>query len=385
MMSFLLPMLGGLTLAVCAELFARRHVRRSPYRVLAPGRVDRMSLHHETLPTLDQHIAHAVNSHGERGGERPADPRTFRVLVAGGSAVSCFLLDQEVAWPSIMQRQLQSAPELADRPVHVGNIGKSSIDSATLDYMLSKVLPQEDGLDVLVVMVGASDILRWLALGAPVHELPDLLPIDDAFAERPDIRFGWKPKQLALATLYRRHREAKGWTRTNFGKRYGAARRMRAEARTITDVPDASLVMERFEERLESLVDRALEHVEHVVVVRQPWFEKAEYSEEEVAQFWNGSIGDAYMTPCDTFFSHQVVAELCRQLDERVVVVAERAGVPTVNVNAHLEPSTATYIDQFHFTPLGSQLVAQAVRDGVLDAVHGAREHEPQHSAANAA
>ena len=369
MKTLLLLLLSGVVSALVIELMARLYVRRSPYRVLAPGRVDRMSLHRETLPTLDEHVLHAVNSHGERGSERPADPRAFRILAAGGSAVSCYMLDQQVAWPHAMERMLQEHPAFAGRPVHVGNIGKSSVDSGTLEIILDRILPQERGLNALLIMVGASDVLRWLALGAPSDRPAEMLKQDEIFERRPDAAFGWHPKRLAVATLYRWRRDAKGQVRSNSGKRYGVARRMRAKAETIVEVPDSSIVLKRFQAKLECTIRNGLQYADSVIVVRQPWFQKDRYSPEELAQFWNGSIGDAYTEECSTFYAPEVVATLCRQVDECAAHVASQLGVASVDVMAHLESSNAMYMDQFHFTPPGSRIVAQAVAEAVIAAV----------------
>lgn len=355
-----------------AELLARLWVRRSPYRVLAPGRIDRLSLDMATLPTLDPHIVHRVNAHGERGSERPTDPAAFRVLAAGGSAVSCYMLDEAVAWPGALERKLQAHPFFADRPVHVGNIGKSSVDSAALEMILTKVLPQEPRLDVLVIMVGASDILRWLEIDAPADRGALVLETDECFERRPDVAFGWTPKRLALATLYRWRREAQGKLRTNSGRRYGVARKMRAEAAvTRNEVPDTAHVTARFETNLRRTIQFAQRHVSHVVVARQPWFRKDAYLPDELALFWSGSVGDAYSTRCDTFYSPEALSEMMRRIDASAEAVAEALGVPSVNVGSVLESSVRMYMDQFHFTPPGSDVVAGAIADEVLGVLVG--------------
>ena len=51
--------------------------------------------------------------------------------------------------------------------VHVGNIARSGVGSEALDLILERVLPRYPRLSAMVVLVGASDVLRWLEVGAP--------------------------------------------------------------------------------------------------------------------------------------------------------------------------------------------------------------------------
>ena len=362
-MSMLLGVLVLAGLAVIAvECLARVHVRRSPYRILSPGREDLMQMDNETLPAVEPFVRYAINRHGERGDERPSDPNAFRVLAAGGSATMCYFLDQHTAWPGELQRLLQQHPALAGRPVHVGNVGKSSVDSGSLELMRSRILPQEPKLDVLLIMVGASDILRWLMIEAPVDRAVEANELDECFDRHPEVRCGWHPKRWALATLYRWRRDSKRTDRVNAGRRYATARRMRANAlETRTRVPDSTVVIARFERCMRGLLEAARARVEHVIVVRQPWFDKSEYLPSELAQFWSGSVGDAYMQQATIFYSPDVVAALMRRIDECAARVCLELGVPEVNLFPTLTSSNDNYCDQFHFTPAGSRIVADAV------------------------
>ena len=180
------------------------------------------------------------------------------------------------------------------------------------------------------------------------------------------MKFGLHPRTWALATLYRWRRDAKGKVRTKSGQRYAVARRLRAEAlETRTLVPKADVVIKRFESNLRACIKLAQKHARNVVVVRQPWFRKAEYLPEELAQFWSGSVGDAYTQNVTAFYSPEVVSALMNQIDRSAADVAAQLGIPSVDVNASLAPSNSNYMDQFHFTPQGSRIVARCVRDQI--------------------
>ena len=357
-------------LVVVAEFAARLYVRKSPYRVLPPGREDRMQLDRTILPSLEATVIHKVNQYGERGSERPTSPNSFRVLVAGGSAVSCYMLDQYTAWPGALEKALQGHAIFGTRPVHVGNIGQSGVDSASLHLMLSRLLPQEDTLDVIVLMVGASDVLRWLEIGAPADRAADAIAVGECFARHPEVNFGWHPKDWAIATLYRWHRDAIGKSRTNSGRRYAATRAMRANAtETRTIVPHCDVVLERFELQLRRCLKLAALHAKHVVFLRQPWFRKYSYLPEELAQFWNGSVGDAYVKDVSIFYAPEVVSELMAQIDARAAFVATELGITAPDISHKLDSTNANYWDQIHVTPVGSKIIAEGLTETIIRAL----------------
>src|SRR5205807_1105349 len=96
-------------------------------------------------------------------------------------------------------------------------------------------------LSAIVILVGASDVLRWLEEGAPDRP-SSLVPTGELFRCHPEGPFGWSPNTLALVELARRanrrlrrpervHEQAGRWLRS--------ARAMRARAKVVrATVPD---------------------------------------------------------------------------------------------------------------------------------------------------
>lgn len=347
---------------VIAEVCARIYVRCQRYRVLHPGRIDDMSVDTEVLPRLDARAVFRVNSIGERGDEPP--PGAFRILAVGGSAVECYLLDHLVAWPRRIQTRLQEAGTMGGRPVYVGNVGKSGVDSGALLTTVSRLLPQERGIDVLLIMVGASDILRWMVIGAPPDRGAESMTVEDCFARHPDGRFSWRPKGTALATLYRWHRDSLPKRRSKAGKHFGVTRAMRAQAtQTITQAPDASHVIARFASNLREMIRLARPHARRIVVVRQPWFRKHVYDQADLAQFWNGSVGDPYFQKCTVYYSPEVLSQLLEGVDAAAASVSAECNVECLDLSADLPPSDKYFYDQIHVTPAGSAIVADAIAE----------------------
>ena len=354
-------------LYVLIELAARWSIFRGDrYYVLPPGLRLRLEIDRETFPQLERKTRFLVNSDGERGDEVPESSEgLYRVLVAGGSQPEGFLLDQNTAWPGALHRLLE-APDAKARlgasNVHVGSIARSGVGSEALDLMLGRVLPQYPRLQLIVIMIGATDVMRWLEYGAASVLPPVRIP--DIFRCHPLGPFGWKPSALAAWELLLRARRR--WLRSivvhkRAGRWYAAARAMRARAPEIKhDMPDPAPMLEQFDFHFRRVLQRAADHADRVLVVRQPWFDK-EYSSEEAALMWHGGAGQAWRENVTTYYSFDVVSKLMACVDQKAAAIADEMNIEQVDLMPILERSLATYYDGFHATPLGAQVVAAEI------------------------
>src|SRR5919106_2053699 len=168
-MTMLLFGLLVLTVAAVAELCARWWIRhQAAYYVCPPGLRLRLYPDREAFPELEPVVRFEVNREGERGSDvprmRPGES-LYRILVLGGSQPEGYLLDQDTSWPGALQLLL-ATPEhlrkLGASAVHVGNIARSGVGAEALDLVLARVLPRYPRLAAIIILVGASDMLRWL-------------------------------------------------------------------------------------------------------------------------------------------------------------------------------------------------------------------------------
>jgi hypothetical protein len=357
----------GITLLVTAELATRWWMRRrTRYCVWSPGM--RLDMRQDLFSGLEARFRFEVNADGERGSDvRGASDGLYRILVAGGSSVECYALDQPTSWPGTLEQLLNrrhALDVLGARRVHVGNIGHSGVGAGELDMILERVLPNYDRLDAVIVMVGASTAYHWLEDGAPPARAPAVVPEEALFARRPGQRFGWKPGAAALAELIRRLRQAllrPVDTKVNLGAWQIAARKMRAEATEIrSTLPDPTGVLRHFDHHLRRALRHAMARSSRVLVVRQPWFEMP-YTEDERARFWHGGVGRPWKEKVSVYFSHEVINQLLSLIDGRVVAVAEELGLPHVNLRPLLNQGLRHYYDHDHFTPEGAAVAAEAI------------------------
>jgi lysophospholipase L1-like esterase len=354
-------------LYVAIELAARWWIRRrGEYFVQPPGLRLRLEIDPDVFPQLPRETRFDVNSQGERGDEVPrSSGRLYRVLVAGGSQPEGFLLDQDTAWPGALHRLLE-APEsmarLGTSQVHVGSIARSGIGSEALDLLFDRVLPRYPRLQLLIIMIGATDVMRWLEYGAS-SSLPPV-QVADIFRCHPEGPFGWKPNTLAAWELVLRARRR--WLRPivvhkRAGRWYAEARAMCARAtETRREMPDPAPMLEQFDFHFRRVLAKAAAHADRVIVVRQPWFDK-EYTSEEAAHMWHGGAGQAWRENVTAYYSFDVVSGLMARVDERAASIADELDIEQVDLMPILERSLKTYYDGFHATPAGATVIASAI------------------------
>src|SRR2546422_3515311 len=97
---------------------------------------------------------------------------------------------------------------------------------------------------------------------------------------------------------------------------------MRAEAKEMrTTVPDTATVLDHLEHHFRRLLRRATTHADHVLVVRQPWFEK-DYTPEEEAHFWHGGLGMPWNETVSGYYSPEGINPLLGLLESSVAHLA---------------------------------------------------------------
>ncbi len=351
-------MAAAVLFALAVEALARLWIRRQDYFVHRRWDRARMYVDREVLPSMERVILWETNGDGERGDPVPKDREgLYRVLMAGGSATECGLLDQDSAWPAIVQRILnrrESLHVLGAQRVHVGNIGRSMTPVSVVCRFLEGTLHRYGNLDLLVIMPGASDAIRWM-------QDTQLDPLED-FAEDPRRRFRWRSGRLAArkmaGVLWRRYARPLR-QRQDFSIKLQELRQLRqCAAEWVDTLPDPSPMLDRLEKDIRKCVALARANGTRVIIVRQAWLDKI-FTPEEEALMWGFHRENAY-------FTHAAVRGLMWKADRRVERVARDLDVEQVDLMATLEASFSNFYDFLHFTPAGARQVAGHVAAAVL-------------------
>jgi lysophospholipase L1-like esterase len=367
-----------------AELAARLIIRKQGrYLVNTPGTRTVLDLEPAVSPHLEPRVRIEMNSLGERGDEVGGDlSDTLRVIVVGGSATFCYLVDQPSAWPQKTGTYLQQMGAAGARGrsrVHVGNLSQAELSAAGARMIVEKVVAKYASLDAVLLMIGLSDMLRWLRYGAPEH--PPTQTAADVFAIHPEGPFAWRPKATALAEAARRGR--KRWQRWRtpvvYRQQVGTSvmhsrLRKRNAKRIIREVPDATSMLTEFRENLAGIIGALRARGVVVVVLGQPHYDSTGCTDEVSSQFWNGGIGDPAKGPVTTFYSDGVLDELSKQVNETARAVAAGMGVPYVHLDAIVPSDLRHYYDQFHFTAAGADVVARAAAVALTKELSGRRD-----------
>jgi hypothetical protein len=376
----LAPLLG--------EGLARRWIRsEDKYFVWRPYYRRVTELNPAYSPLLKNPIRCFINGEGERGGEVPkTSGKLYRVLVAGGSTAECAALDQDKAWPAVLERILEANKNLMGvDAIHVGNIAKTAVDGRGIKLILEKVLPRYPHLDLLILVPGIATVGRWLNEECPSGRPAPPAPVQTLFVQYPGIKFGWGLKKTALAKLAQR------WLfrftdytlyKTRAGGFKIAAMSQRAAVQEFSPiVEDPSGMLDAFEQGLRGALRLAQDKATRVILVRPFWFQKEHFTADEEATLWLGAIGHPQPGKQWRFASHQDLFRLYDLLDQRIAKVAQEMEIEAMDLKGLLEPRLGIYYDDCHLTAEGASVAAQHISAEVLGQAHKLSDAKPSFTA----
>ena len=367
MFTFLLiALFSAVLLFLAVEFLSRLYLRAAPYHVLRPNLTHTIAPNPEILPTLEPLVRYRTNKMGERGIALPESSDYHKVLCLGGSAFECLFLDQENSICGNLQQQLGDLQCFQGKPVHVGNISRSRVGVRTEKLMLDKALPNYSHVDVMVLQAGASDMVSWLEAGADPEGVLGYKGVDEAFDAHPELNFGFSYEGLAIRKIMGRWKSTRPRHFAKAGRRYREVRDMRANATTtIDDVPTMEGFLKHVRQGFNELIDSSEAPGRTVIVARQPWFEKDKFTDEELATFWHGAVGNSFRKHSDTFYSARVLCEVMSAIDKVVAEVCVERGVRSLDLKNLIPPTLEYYYDQIHLTTAGSALVATAIAEAI--------------------
>lgn len=318
-----------------------------------------------------------INAQGMRG-DPLEDAAAYRVLAVGGSTTICVYLDDEQAWPRLVQRRLNET--LGEDAVWVGNVGRPGHMTREHVLQVEAMLSQHPEIDAVMLLIGINDLLRYLPKAGksdPNEDSPDPQQIRRmAFSFYP----GWDDQ----TPWYQRNIVARLWRMANWhpwgrergevqpedekGEFVAMMRRLRRKAARIRSrLPDLEPGLEIYIQQVNRIVDIAEQNGVEVVLITQPALWRPGLGAAETALLWAGGPPFHVAKEGATYFSVKALARAMERYNETLLAVCDARGLRCLEAAPVLPRTAEFFYDDAHFTDRGSEVLADAVAAHLLD------------------
>jgi len=312
-----------------------------------------------------------TNSIGLRGDELTRE-FGYRILAVGGSTTECLYLDQDEAWPQLLQAKLNEAGR--ERKVWVGNAGRSGLNSRDHVVQLKYLLKQYDDMDAVVLLVGVNDLASRLKQDESYD--PNFMSRADAepiliarnFSVVPDPALPFY-KKTALWRLLRdaksaviRARNNEGETQDATGVAYVKWREYRRDSPSIRrTLPDLKPTLEEYARNLNTIIDLARAKPVRLILLTQPTLWRRDMSADLSGLLWMGGVGNFQREAGNEYYSADALADGMALYNETLLKVCRERGAECIDLAALVPKDTTAFYDDCHFNEGGAQKVAEAI------------------------
>ncbi|MDX1577358.1 MAG: SGNH/GDSL hydrolase family protein, partial [Gemmatimonadota bacterium] len=300
------PLLAVATLAastlialVVAELVLRL-LSPDRYYVWPPGLAVQFESNPSITPGIEGLTRFTINEDGIRG--RPfSEGDDYRILAIGGSTTECILLDDEEAWPRLLEAELEGV--FPASRFWVGNVGKSG--HSALDHVLQaeKLPPQYPRIDAVVMLVGVNDFARLMRRGqayrSPPRDDPEFRQdlLEHAFAVVPETERSYPlHKRTELWQLARRALTGANAEPDDPDQGEGSGylldqRARRRRAGRVPSLPELGTALADYRRSLDEIVTALEAQAIEPVFLTQPALWREDLPAELEALLWFGRAG----------------------------------------------------------------------------------------------
>lgn len=369
----LLTLAVSFSLALAGGEAVLRSLAADDFHVWPPGFEQVLHPRPEYLPGVEGPSRFRANGLGVRGDELPTG-RGLRILALGGSTTECLYLDQEEAWPRLLEKELAAASSGdGGDAVWVGNAGKSGNNTRHHQLQAEALLPRIPNLDAVILLLGVNDLSRVLALdGGPDRD--DRLVRQAFHVTPPGLAEGPFFKRTALWQALRRLKNrgrASPLAQDPQGEVYDVWRRHRAEAPALRDeLPNLDAGLAEYAENLRRLARQVTERGARVVLVDQPALWRKGLPEELERLLWMGGVGDFQAEPGHEYYTPDALAAGMAAYNRTLLAVCrEVPGALCVELAAELPRDDTTFYDDVHFNEAGSRRVARILAKRIASAL----------------
>ncbi len=328
----------------------------------------------DVMPGVSGPTRFITNSLGIRGDEF-AESQQYRILAVGGSTTECVYLDQDRAWPSLVQRTLVEATGLR---AWVGNVGVSGHNTRDHIAYLKYLLPSYPRIDAVVLLVGINDFtIRTSHADYDPHYLErpgvEQEVLRKSFYMRPS-RF--EPVLFRKTALWNLGLQIQtyfsGPRQDRRGEVYGKWRSDRRQATLVDRLPDLESGLGEFRRNLNALADLAAARGVRLVFLTQPFLWRDNLTPREADLLLMGRVAP---NPGETgmrYYTVRALMEGMGQYNRTTLEVCRARGIECLDLAAQVSRSLDNFFDDVHFSDGGAKTVArivgEALRPGILAA-----------------
>lgn len=264
-----------------------------------PGQEALLEPDSEFLPGIHGAGTFTGNNVGLRGLDYPVDDSVFKIIAVGESTTESLYLDDTEEWTRLLMDRLNLKQDNVEVwSANAGQSGRNAIDHREL----LRVLPVLSEADLLVFLVGINDLQPTLSMeGASTQELLELNAVE--FIR--NVRNGGKRqrpsrpyfKRTKLFDLLKRSSAgiiddlAPASVLTRFGVGPGSYFAVKREQRSSSDIvalPDLTIGLQEYRERLVLLADECGIRKIRCLFLTQPSMWRADLPEYERSLLWFG-------------------------------------------------------------------------------------------------
>ena len=346
------------------------------FQVLKPNLHHSFSTDPKYCPGIYETSNYITNSLGMRADELTSDYSDY-IFTIGGSTTECLFLDQDEAWPAILEKGL-------GKKTWVGNIGQSGRGSRHHLLQVRYLLDQHPEVKTVIMMLGINDFAKRLKQGNSYKYLDhssnefvkDALGI--TFRKYPEsLRFEvYDPnrafyKQTAIWRLLRklkdryllrsRQKQVGGQHQEKGCEGLKEVRAKRQAGKPyIEELPDMSDGLREYRNNLIYISEQCKKRNVRLILITQAtmWSEDVSIELQDLWWFLQ-SDGPRYYGPA-------AAAKGIKMYNDVTLDVCRAENIECIDIAKTFPKDTSVFYDDLHFNEQGAQRVADEILKHLL-------------------
>jgi lysophospholipase L1-like esterase len=296
-----------------------------------------------------------INSLGLRGSLPPHGPNQHRILAVGGSTTECLLLDDSKTWPQLLESELNERRRTPS--VWIGNAGVAGHNTAH-HLQLLRLIPSPCEFNTIIFLVGVNDLASALTFeGAPCAKYMESVAEVGLTRKHSPYYKRLYSYRLLYRVLYNR-------SDIHDCSFYEPKRRKRI-AGPRSSLPDLSVNLLEYSERIRSLVRECQRLEARPIFVTQPTMYRPDLSAAEHRLLWLGGVGGE-KTP-KGFLSVEDLADAMKGYNGTLMKVCGEMLVECVDLAALAPNGVSLFYDDCHFNEEGARMVSKRIAAYLLE------------------